>query len=56
MRLTPEQRMDIENRLLEIDAEIPVVENAIKQGANLSSSLDLLFYERGLLERRLNED
>jgi hypothetical protein len=53
MRLTPEQRQDIENRIAEIDREIPLVLNAIAGGASLSSSLDLLHYERAKLMQRL---
>ncbi len=56
MRLTPEQRLDIERRIAEIDREIPLVENAIAGGANLTSSLDLLHYERAKLAQRLAEE
>jgi hypothetical protein len=56
MRLTPEQRQDIENRIAEIDLEIPLVKNAIAGGASLSSSLDLLHYERAKLQQRLVAD
>lgn len=56
MRLTPEQRLDIEKRIAEIDLEIPLVQNAIAGGASLSSSLDLLHYERAKLKRRLAEE
>jgi hypothetical protein len=56
MRLTPEQRLDIERRIVEINFEIPLVENAIAGGANLTSSLDLLHYERTKLEQRLTEE
>jgi hypothetical protein len=56
MQLTPEQRRDIEKRIAEIDLEIPRVENAIAGGASLSSSLDLLYYERAKLQQRLAEE
>jgi hypothetical protein len=56
MRLTPEQRLDIEKRIAEINLEIPLVENAIAGGASLVSSLDLLHYERAKLKQRLAEE
>ena len=56
MRLTPEQRLDIEERIAEIDLEIPLVQNAIAGGASLASSLDLLHYERAKLKQRLAEE
>ncbi len=56
MRLTPEQRLDIEERIEEIDLEIPLVQNAIAGGASLASSLDLLHYERAKLRQRLAEE
>jgi hypothetical protein len=55
MQLTEEQRRDIEKRIAEIDLEIPLVLNAIAGGAPLSSSLDLLHYERARLKQRLAE-